>query len=55
VPIYVVLLALWVGAIIVSFVVFDGPTAVYQWISIVLVFVMLVVLIAGELRLRAGR
>ncbi len=51
-PVYVVLLALWVAAIAVDFVVFDGPTSPVQWLQIVVVAIMLAVLIAAELKAR---
>jgi prepilin signal peptidase PulO-like enzyme (type II secretory pathway) len=51
-PVCVVVLVLWTVALVVDFVVFDGPTSLYQWVSVAVVYLMLAVLIAGELKAR---
>jgi hypothetical protein len=51
-PAYLVMLALWVLAVVVSFAVFDGPSSPVTWLSIGVTFLLLIVLIAGELMAR---
>ena len=51
-PLYLVMLALWVLALVVSFALFDGPMSPISWVTVGVVFLMLVVLIVGELRAR---
>ena len=53
-PVLSVTLVLWLLAVVVDFIVFDGPTSPLQWVTIGFVVLMLVVLIAGELRARRG-
>jgi hypothetical protein len=52
-PIHVVLLGLWVLALVVDFVVFDGPSSPLHWIAYGVVTLLLVVRIAAELKARA--
>jgi peptidoglycan/LPS O-acetylase OafA/YrhL len=51
-PIYATLLVLWTLALVVSYVAFDGPTSPVHWVTVVVTFAMLVVLIAAELKAR---
>jgi peptidoglycan/LPS O-acetylase OafA/YrhL len=54
-PLYVVMLAIWVLALVVSFAVFDGPTSPVSWGTVGVVSLMLVVLIVGEVTARGER
>lgn len=54
-PVSLVLLVLWVAAVVVTFEVFGGPTSPIQWLSIVVTFLALALVVAGELMARRER
>ena len=51
-PFFVTTLVLWLSALVVNVIVFDGPTTPFQWLMVGYVVTMLVVLIAGDLLAR---
>jgi O-antigen/teichoic acid export membrane protein len=54
-PLYAVMLVLWVLALVVDFALFDGPSSPVQWITVGAVTSMLIFLIISELMARGER